>query len=332
MKIYYKTFIFIILIIAVSSNGFSQGEGIHKVGTTSFQFLKVMPDARSAAMGEAFSAAANNSEAIFSNPAAIAKVTGFDVSLSYLDWLLDMNHQSFSFAYAIPGIGTIGLLGIITNVGDVKETSVDYLFRDEESGIYNPGLTGRTVSPGAQVFGVSFARYLTDKFAFGVTAKYAREDLVARAASALIFDGGFTYRTGLRSLELGSAIRHFGPEVKFLKHGESYPLPQTLTIGVSGYLISPENSFLLHANDHKLLLAYDMVEARDYGQQYHLGFEYSIRDMLYLRGGYKFNYDEEGLTFGFGLNIFHTRVDYSYGDFGESLDSVHRFSIGFEKK
>jgi hypothetical protein len=332
MKITFKIFIILLLILTASSNSFGQDEGIHKVGTTSFQFLKVMPDARSTAMGEAFTAAANNSEAIFSNPAAIAKVTGFDVSLSYLDWLVEINHQSFSFAYSIPNIGTIGLLGIITNVGDIRETSVDFLYRDETTDIYIPGLTGRTVSPGAQVFGVSFARYLTDKFAFGVTVKYAREDLVVQSASSLVFDGGFTYRTGLRSLELASAIRHFGPEVKFLKDGESYPLPQTLTIGVSGYLISPENSFLLSAKNHKLLLAYDMVEARDYGQQYHLGLEYSIRDILFLRGGYKFNYDEEGLTLGFGFNLFHTRVDYSYGDFGESLDSVHRFSIGFEKK
>ncbi len=332
MKINFKSFIFIFLIMMMNINGFGQGEGIHKVGTTSFQFLKVMPDARSTAMGEAFTAVANNSEAVFWNPAAIAKVTGFDVSLSYLDWLLDMNHQSFSFAYTMSGIGTIGILGIITNVGDIKETRVDHLYRDQTTGTYNPGLTGRIVSPGAQVFGVSFARYVTDKFAFGFTVKYAREDLVEYAASALIFDGGFVYRTGFRSLELASSIRHFGPEVKFLKDGESYPLPQTLTIGVSGYLISPENSFFLQSKEHKLLLAYDMVEARDYGQQYHMGVEYSMRDMLYLRGGYKFNYDEEGLTLGFGFNIFNTRIDYSYGDFGESLDAVHRFSIGFMKK
>ncbi len=332
MKISQKIFIFIFLIMLMSVDGFSQGEGIHKVGTTSFQFLKVMPDARSTAMGEAYTAVVNNSEAIFWNPAALAKVSKFDVSVSYLDWLLDMNHQSLSFAYTFPGIGTVGLMGMIINIGDIQETRVDHLYRNETTGIYNPGLTGRTISPAAQVFGVSFARELTDKFAFGATAKYAREDLVAYAATAIIFDGGFTYRTGFRSLELASSIRNFGPEIKFLEDGESYPLPQTLTIGVSGYLISPENSFFLTAEDHKLLLAYDMVEARDYGQQYHIGAEYALRDMLFLRGGYKLNYDEEGLALGFGFNIFNTRIDYSYCDFGESLDAVHRFSIGFMKK
>jgi hypothetical protein len=331
MKINNSRFIFMLLILIISIDGFCQGEGIHKVGTTSFQFLKVMPDARSTAMGEAFTAVANNSEAVFWNPAALAKVTGFDVSLSYLDWLLDMKHQSFSLAYAVPGVGTVGFMGLMINIGDIQETRVDHLYRDDATGIFNPGLTGRTISPGAIVFGIAFARNLTDKFAFGATAKYAREDLVAHAASAMIFDGGFTYRTGFRSLELASSIRHFGPEIKFLEDGESYPLPQTLTIGVSAYLVSPENSFLLSADDHKLLLAYDMVEARDYGQQYHMGAEYALRDMLFLRCGYKMNYDEEGLALGFGFNVFNTRIDYSYCDFGESLDAVHRFSIGFMK-
>lgn len=332
MKINHNILIIILLTIMMCKYSFGQGEGIHKVGTTSFQFLKVMPDARSTAMGEAFTAVARNSEAIFWNPSALAKVTGFDVSLSYLDWFLDMNHQSISFAYALPGIGTIGLMGLMISIGDIQETRVDHLYRDDATGSYNPGLTGRLVSPASQVFGISFARDLTNKFAFGVTAKYAREDLVAYSASALIFDGGFTYRTGFRSLELASTIRHFGPEIQFLDDGESYPLPQTLTIGISGYLIAPENSFFLNADNHKLLIAYDMVEARDYGQQYHMGAEYCLRDILYLRSGYKFNYDEEGIAFGFGFKIFNTRIDYSYCDFGESLDAVQRFSIGFMKK
>lgn len=329
MKVRFSTTIPIFWMMAISTQVFAQGGGIQKVGTTSFQFLKVMPDARSTAMGEAYAAVANNSEAVFWNPAALAKVPGFDISLSHLDWLLDMSHQSFSFAYTFSGLGTIGLQAIVTNIGDIQETRVDYLYRDENTGIYNPGLTGDTFSPGAQVFGLSFARYMTDKFAFGLTAKYAREDLVAKSASTIIFDGGLTYRTGFRSLELAAVIRHFGPEIKYID--ESYPLPQTLSIGVSSYLFAPVSSLFFQSNNHQLLLAFDMVEARDYGQQYQVGLEYSMKEMLFLRYGYKVNYDEEGLTLGFGLKAFHTRVDYSYADFGETLKPVHRFTVGFGK-
>jgi long-subunit fatty acid transport protein len=326
-----KILVLLILTVIMSMDGFCQDDGINKVGTTSFQFLKVMPDARSTAMGEAYTAVACDANAVFWNPSALTKVKGLDVSVSYLDWLLDMNHQSVALAYTFPRIGTIGIVGLITNVGDIEETSVEYLYRDDNTGYYNPGLTGRTVRPSAQVFGLSFARALTDKFSFGINAKYVREDLVNESAAAMVFDGGFTYNTGFRSLQLASAIRHFGPDIQFLDHGESYPLPQTLTIGVSGYLFGPRNAFLARASNHQLLISYDLGEARDYGQQSHLGLEYAMQDVLFLRAGYKFNYDEEGLTLGFGLNILHTRFDFSYADYGPSLNSVYRFSLGFNK-
>ena len=57
--------------------------------------------------------------------------------------------------------------------------------------------------------------------------------------------------------------------------------------------------------------------------------EYAFRDLLYLRAGYKLNFDEEGLTYGFGLAYSGIRIDYSYSDFGEFLNAVHRFSVGF---
>jgi hypothetical protein len=80
---------------------------------------------------------------------------------------------------------------------------------------------------------------------------------------------------------------------------------------------------------NKLLVSYDLSQPRDYGQQHHIGLEYGFRDLLFLRGGYKLNFDEEGLTYGFGINYSGIRVDYSYSDFGEYLNAVHRFSVGF---
>jgi len=318
-------------LLVCSSIVFPQGGGINKVGTTSFQFLKVIPDARSTAMGGAFTAAAANSEAVFSNPAALAKVQKYDLALSQVDWLLDMTQQSFSLAYSLRGLGTVGLHGIIVDMGEIAETRVDHLFRDEASGIYNPGLTGNKVSPAAQVFGISFARYVTDKFAFGITTKYVREDLVVADASAMIFDAGFSYRTGLKSLELAAAIKHFGPEIKFREDGESYPLPQEFSIGISGYLMGPENAMLVNSSSNRLLVTYDMVEARDYGQQYNVGLEYSFNNMFFIRGGQKLNYDIEDLTLGFGLRVLNIRVDYSYASFGDSFSPVSRFSVGFGK-
>ncbi|MBD3384681.1 PorV/PorQ family protein [candidate division KSB1 bacterium] len=319
--------VFIISIISVTIS-FSQ-TGIQKVGTTSFQFLKIKADARATAMGEAVTSVVNTSEAIFWNPANLSDVSDVDVSISYLDWLFDISHTAFSVAKSISGYGTVGIHAMITDVGSVEETRVDQLFRDETTGLYNPGLTGKTVSPGSQVFGLSFSRYVTDKFSFGVTVKYAREDLVKHTASSIIFDGGITYRTGFRSLILAAAIKEFGPDVTFVN--KSYPLPQTLTIGFSAELLAPESALFMQSDIGRLLVAFDMVEARDAAQQYHTGMEFSMNDFFFLRGGYKINYYEQGLTLGFGLEIFKTRIDYSFNDFGDYIEPIHRITFGWAK-
>jgi len=321
-----KKYLVTIMMFIISSTSFSQSTGIDKVGTTSFQFLKVMPDARSTGMGEAFITVVNSSDAVFWNPAALTKVSNFDISSSYVQWFFDVAQISFSAAYNWEGIGQFGFQAMINDLGDIPVTRVDYLFR-EESGNYNPGLTGETISPGSQVFGISYAKQLTDKFSFGLTVKYAQEDLVAEKTSSIIFDGGLLYKTGYRSIEIGAALRHFGPEVKFVDKG--YSLPQTFTIGISAELLSDIDPLLMHIDGQKLLLAYNLSQPRDYSQQHHIGLEYSFAGMFFLRAGYKLNFDEEGLSLGAGVNYSNIRVDYSYNDFGEFLDSIHRFTIGF---
>jgi len=309
------------VVLMMHGNGVAQ-----KAGITSFQFLKVMTDGRSTAMGEAYSSVVNTSEAVFWNPAALTEVQHVDIALSYLDWLLDVTHSSLSASYRFADLGVFGFQALLTNVGEIEVTRADALgFVGTE---YNPGLTGETMSPGAMVLGLSFARQLTDKFSFGLTAKYVREDLEVQSKSTLAFDGGITFRTGYRSLVLAAVIRHFGPEIKYV--GKSYPLPQTFTLGISAYLISPQSSFFFRSESNSLLFSYDLSQPRDYDQQHHAGVEYSFKDLIFLRGGYKMNYDEEGLAFGFGLRKSHFRFDYSYEDFGEFFDSVHRFTLGFK--
>ncbi|MBN2009436.1 PorV/PorQ family protein [candidate division KSB1 bacterium] len=331
----------IIFILLLFEKSFS----FEKVGTTSFQFLKVMTSARGCALGEAFSAATNHSDAIFFNPAALTRIRNFDVSVDYLDYFLDLSHYAVAAAYTVQNLGTFGFHAIVTDVGEIKVTTVDALgFVD---GVYL-GYTGETIKPGSQVFGLSFARELTDKFSFGITAKYAREDLSVKSADNFMFDAGLTYDTGFKSLILAASVRHFGPEVKFYDKvnlprydastdstyyrrytGKSYPLPQTFNIGIAFYPVSNAQGSLLHSDNQTLLLAIDMVQPRDYDQQYNLGLEYGFNKILFLRGGYKVNYDEESFSAGFGLAINKYRIDYSYSDFGDYLDSLHRFSFGY---
>lgn len=342
MKKIRKINLFVLLTLTICVSG---SHAFEKVGTTSFQFLKVMTSARYTAMGEAASTIALNSQAVFFNPAGLSYVQGIDVSADYLDWFLDISHMSISAAMNVPGIGTFGVQGLMTDVGEIRVTSVDALGFVGDKYL---GYTGEVIKPGAMVFGLSFARQLTEKFSFGLTAKYAREDLGVRATGNIMFDAGLIYDTGFRSVKIATTIRHFGPDVKYfdeetitrydsendtsfsqLYTGKAYPLPQTFNIGISGYLISSGENLLMDSESHSLLVAFDMVQPRDFDQQYNIGLEYGFGQTLFLRGGYKLNYDSESFSLGFGVAYSDIRIDYAYSDFGDYLDSVHRFSIGF---
>ena len=319
-----KFLITALIIFSINISVYSQ----NKVGTTSFQFLEVMTSARGTALGDSYGPVVDNSEAVFWNPAALTNVTGMDVSLGYTQWFFGISHYSFAGAYTIGSWGTIGLQGMYTNIGDIEVTSVDALGFIGDN--YNPGLTGQVISPYQLVAGISFAKDLTDKFAFGITAKYAREDLIVMSKGIVCFDGGFTFNTGYRSVRIAASIRNFGPQIKYVN--TSYPLPQTFNIGISGYLFSPDDALLMNIPNQSLLFTFDLTQPRDYNQQNSMGIEYSFDDLVYLRGGYKFNGDQEGLTAGVGLKYNKYRVDYSYSNYGAYLGNVHRFTVGFDLK
>jgi hypothetical protein len=188
------------------------------------------------------------------------------------------------------------------------------------------------------VIGLSYARSLTEKFSFGLSSKYAREDMIKADADGILFDFGLVFKTGYRSIQISSVIRNFGPEISFSDNDvstnnsdfESYPPPQTLAIGVSTFLIAPENSlFFLSRNQH-LRVAIDIIGPRDYDQQYNTGMEWGYEELLFIRTGYKFNYDTQGISFGVGVGFNNFRGDYSYASYGNYLSKIHRISVGME--
>ena len=68
-------------------------------------------------------------------------------------------------------------------------------------------------------------------------------------------------------------------------------------------------------------MAIEAKHPNDNEQQASLGTEYCYQEKYFLRAGYKLNYEEQGLTFGAGLNAplgeRNTLVlDYAWSDFG----------------
>ena len=251
----------------------------NKVGTTSFQFLKVNPGARTTAMGLSTVSLNNKAEALFSNPAGMGDIENYDVQLYHIDWFLDTKIYSFAAGFNFNDF-IIGVFGSYLDYGSIEVTDVSMLKFNDDYTVFNPGLTGKVIKPSSEYVGLALAKSITNKFTFGVALKYVREDLVAADASVFAVDAGLTYATGYKSIMIGGGISNFGlSEVKFLENkqyqevnsqydptaenpgdsiitktvtGESYPIPQTFTFGISAYLISPDESLLSH-NFHGMI-------------------------------------------------------------------------------
>jgi len=316
-----------------------------KVGTTSMQFLKVMPCARATAMGDAYSVLASGAEALFWNPSGLALTENQEFSLTYVDWIFDAKQGAFSYALPLSSIGALGFQIQYVDFGEFEETTNASPFIKDPNG---PGLTGRTFRPFSYLVGVTYARSLTDKFSTGLSVKYAHESLfdgqmvnayvgqsagfqdVKTWANGLLFDFGVRYNTGFRTVQVAASVQNFGSDVTYAN--ESSPVPLLFRFGIGADLIGTNALLVPNENDNRLTVEFDLFQPNDYAQQSHVGVEYEYAGTFALRSGYKFNYDYEGLTFGGGIKhdfgSVGLSVDYSYASIGTYLGYVQRISLG----
>ncbi len=329
------------LILAVV---FSSGELLaQKVGSTSMQFLKVMPCARATAMGDAYSVLASGAEAVYWNPAGVAYVANDALSLTYLKWIFDTQQGALSFAASLGNLGAVGLQVQYVDYGEIPEALWSSPYKDD---VMFPGLTGRTFHPYAYLLGFSYASRLSDKFAVGLSAKYAHESLYdGQAVSAvnnigdtskvntwgngIIFDFGLSYNTGFHTVRIAASMQNFGANVKYAS--ESSPVPISLRVGIAADVVG-NDGLLVESGDNRITAEFDLFQPNDYAQQAHLGFEYEFSNVIALRVGYKFNYDADGFTAGVGVKQSFSEMqltfDYSYGALSYNLGDVHRISLG----
>ena len=324
-----------------------------KVGTSSLQFLKVMPTARAAAMGDAYSTLASGADAPFWNPAGLATGTEIELTGTHILWLFDTRQSTLAASLPMGEWGTVGVNLQYVDYGTINVTRPDRLvFVGSGAGYhYNPGLTGETYSPSSYVIGLSYAQKMTDKFSAGITAKYINESLwnsptvsvvnkttgametVNTYAHLFLFDFGMQYNTGYRTVRIGVSIQNFGQQVTFAK--ESFPAPLMFRIGTAADLIGPD-ALIARSEMNRITFAYDLFQPNDYAQQMHIGAEYAFEEAVFIRTGYKIFYDNDNITVGAGIRQEITGLpftfDYSYGAMGDYLPSVHRLSLGVQFK
>ncbi|HEX7357956.1 MAG TPA: PorV/PorQ family protein [Ignavibacteriaceae bacterium] len=304
------------------------------LGTAGAQFLQIPVGARSEAMGGAVVGLADDASAIFWNPAGIVKVKNVQAHFSYMNWFDLFDFNAASIVYNAGDLGTFGASMVMLTSDEMEITT------EEE-----PNGTGRFFDAGDLALGISYAKYLTDRFNVGVTIKYVNQQIWNESASGFAFDIGTQYRLDFQNLTIAMCMTNFGADMQFdgpdldftyrkdnnfplsrlvpsRLNTEEYPLPLNFQVGI-GFDVF-EYEFV------KMRGAIDVTHPNDNAERAHFGTEFSFYDRFYVRAGYKYNYDDQDFTFGAGANVplgsSAVYFDYAFSVY-DILPSVHRVSL-----
>lgn len=324
--------IFLLLIILVGfGNIFAQNPNL---GTAGAQFLQLPVGARSEAMGGAIVGLADDASAIFWNPAGIVKVENVQAHFSYMNWFDLFDFNAASIVYNVGDFGTLGASMVLFTTGKMEITTEE-----------NPNGTGRYFDAGDIALGITYAKYLTDRFNVGLTVKDINQRIWNETATGIAFDVGTQYRLDFQNLTIAMSMTNFGadmnydgPDLDFLRlkdnnyplsrlipsrlSTEDYPLPLHFQVGI-GFDVF-EYDFV------KMRGGIDVSHPNDNKERAHFGTEFSFFDRFFVRAGYKYNYDDQKFAFGAGANVplGSTAVyfDYAYSVY-DILPSVSRISV-----
>ncbi|HNW59618.1 MAG TPA: PorV/PorQ family protein [bacterium] len=302
-----------------------------RVGQTGWQFLHLPTVARNAALAGVISGLKNNDVmAVYANPANLVDVKNMDAGFTKINYVADISYMTAAVAKNFGSLGVFGLTLASLDAGDMIRT--ENLFNESENITERSGDLG-TFTSGDLLIGLAYARTVTDRLSIGGHVSYIEETLDETKVKNWNVDFGVHFRTGFRSLRFSLVARNFGADKEFTGFTEIYGVPQTVRmpldfrIGVGYDLIEKKAG-----RPHQLATYLEGVHVNDGPERVHAALEYTFLDMFNLRGGYRFNYDEQGLTLGGGLNYnmknITGRIDYAYLDYGR-LQSVHMFTLGF---
>ncbi len=275
----YITLLFILLTTQPALAQFDYGFDFSKAGSAGLQFLKIGVGAREVAMGEAVIGTVFDANAVFWNAAGLAKVNNKQFMLTHNRWLVNSTHTAAVVAVPVKQY-VIGISAISFGIEEFEETTVTA-----------PDGTGRMINAGDMLLGIAVAKQFTNKLSIGGQIKYVHEELDDRSFSNVLFDVGTIYLTGFRQLRLAFSLQHFGPDKKLAD--QQFRTPLLFRVNVGDDLISTDN--------YKLFTAVELVHPTDNNEWLNLGSEFTFKDLLAFRTGYRFNIDVGEISFGCGI-------------------------------
>lgn len=276
------------------------------LGAETAAFLDIGVGARALGMGGAYTALADDANALYWNPSGLAKLEKREFTASHAE-LFESTRLDF-LAYAHPTSQGTFAAGL-TYLSQGKLEGRDSLGRRTE---------GYDASDAALSLG--YARKL-DVVELGATVKYLQSHIAGTQAQGVAADVGA--KRAFDRVIVGAALRNLGPGLKY--QDQRNDLPLRLALGAA-YRFEGGHAAAAEA----------VNGPRGAGTDASFGGEFQAFKSVFLRGGYTTRtaitggsgFDvARGLTLGLGFRNEKWSLDYAVLPSGE-LGRSHRFSFG----
>lgn len=279
-------------------------------GVAGAPFLKIGVGAKAAAMGEAFSALADDITAVYWNPAGLVQLTKPEISTMYNDWFEGIGHGFLGFGFPTSRKSAIGFSIIHLGVGKIPGY--------EDGPVGSEPKSAGNFSARDTSFAFTYATVLTEVISMGMNIKGIVQKIEDEEASSFAIDIGQLYQSPIEGVTLSAVIQNVGPRIKYSIEGDKLPL--MLKFG-SVYRVRGQ----------PLKITCDLTKPIDNEWKMNLGMEVWFKDLIALRGGFNSQVFKDlgtGITCGFGFSLKHYQMDYAFVPYDE-LGNTHRFSITF---
>lgn len=312
-----------------------------KVGTPAAPELLIPVGSREIALGGSSLSTTSGIEAIYWNPAGVARTSfGTEALFSHMTYIDDIGVEYAAVTSSFSGFGTVGLSIKSLSFGDIEITTEDA-----------PDGTGQTFSPAYLTIGLTYSTLLTDRISVGVTTKLISERIDRVSATGVAFDAGIQYSgfANVAGLSIGVAVKNLGAPMQFDGSGllreasvedtrrpasnykiqaSSDELPSVFEFGV-GYRYSFEER-----NAFSFSTLFQNNNFSD--DEYKFGLEYGYDNTIFIRGGYNLSQESVQDSYIFGTTLgagFHyafsgldLAIDYAFRDV-KFFSSNHTFSL-----
>lgn len=229
---------------------------------TAVPFLRIIPDARSGAMGDMGIAISPDANSINLNSSALAFAEkDFSISATYTPWLRAIGLNDVYLAYLaaykkIDKLQTIGMSLRYFSLGSIQFTDIN-------------GNQLQTVNPNEVELALGYARKLGDNFSTGLNLKYIYSNLGTTSssngdmtpASAIAADISFNYRKPIKidkkdaSISVGLALTNLGSKISYIQGQDKDYIPANIGLGAAfEYNIDEYNAITVGVDVNKLMV------------------------------------------------------------------------------